>query len=175
MIHLLLELPVDHLVAAPYVPVTRLPLDVRASDLDVVTAPGAYVHVLPCVGGWVGADAVAMIIANGLDRAERPMLAIDIGTNSEIVLALPEKGLLLATSAPSGPALEGAHIRDGMRAAPGAIERVWIDDGGDVHVKTVAGLSLIHISRRPCGGTGSKRSRRLSAMSGRTSSASARC
>lgn len=140
MIHLLLELPVDHLVAAPYVPVTRLPLDVRAADLDVATAPGAYVHVLPCVGGWVGADAVAMIIANGLDRAERPMLAIDIGTNSEIVLALPEKGLLLATSAPSGPALEGAHIRDGMRAAPGAIERVWIDDDGDVHVKTVEGL-----------------------------------
>ena len=141
MIHLLLELPVDHLVAAPYVPVTRLPLDVRAADLDVATAPGAYVHVLPCVGGWVGADAVAMIIANGLDRAERPMLAIDIGTNSEIVLALPEKGLLLATSAPSGPALEGAHIRNGMRAAPGAIERVWIDDDGDVHVKTVEGLS----------------------------------
>jgi uncharacterized 2Fe-2S/4Fe-4S cluster protein (DUF4445 family) len=61
-------------------------------------------------------------------------MAVDIGTNTEITLAT--NGRLLSCSCASGPAFEGAHIRDGMRAAPGAIERVKIVDG-EVHTYTI--------------------------------------
>lgn len=144
MLHLFLGLPVDHLVEAPFVAASGAALDVRARELDLAIAPGAYVHVLPCVGGWVGADHVAVIVSRGLDRAEVPMLAVDIGTNTEIALSLPESGLLLTTSTPAGPALEGGHIRDGMRAAPGAIERIW-DGEGALEVRTIDGLPPVGI------------------------------
>ncbi len=144
MTNLFLGLPVDHLVQAPFVAAAGTALEVRAHDLDLAVAPGAYVHVLPCIGGWVGADHVAVLIARGLDCAEQPMLAVDIGTNTEVALSLPDRGLLLTTSTPAGPALEGAHIGDGMRAAPGAIERVWNGDGR-VELKTIDDLPPVGI------------------------------
>ena len=68
MTHLLLELPVQQLAVSPFVAATSSALDVKARDLDLDIAPGAYVHILPCVGGFVGADHVAMIIGSDLDR-----------------------------------------------------------------------------------------------------------
>ncbi len=136
MTHLLLELPVGQLAAAPYVAATNAPVDVKARDLGLVAAPGAYVHVLPGIGGFVGADHVAMILASGLDRPERVTLGVDIGTNTEIVLARPGQSFLTSASCASGPAFEGAHISDGMRAAAGAIERVWLTETG-LSLKTI--------------------------------------
>ncbi len=144
MIHLFLGLPVDQLVRAPFVSVVGTACDVRAHELGLAVAPGAYVHVLPGIGGWVGADHVGVMVACGLDRAEQPTLAVDIGTNTEIAIGVPEGGPLLTTSTPAGPALEGAHIRDGMRAAPGAIERVWAGEGG-VELRTIGDLPPVGI------------------------------
>ncbi len=126
MTHLLLRLPVHQLATAPYVPALSSAIDVRADRLELDMAPGAYVHIPPCIGGFVGADHVAMILASELDRADKVTLGIDIGTNSEIALRVPGQPFLSSASCASGPAFEGAHISDGMRAATGAIEKVRI-------------------------------------------------
>jgi uncharacterized 2Fe-2S/4Fe-4S cluster protein (DUF4445 family) len=126
MTHLLLKLPVHQLAVSPFVAASSSALDVKARDLDLDMAPGAYVHILPCVGGFVGADHVAMIIGSDLDRNPHAAIGVDIGTNTEIVLHKPHQKYLTSASCASGPAFEGAHIRDGMRAATGAIEAVLI-------------------------------------------------
>lgn len=136
MTHLLVELPVQQLAVAPYVAATNAAIDLKARDLGLTTAPGTYVHILPCIGGFVGADHVAMILASGLDQTERTTLGIDIGTNTEIVLTKPGQHLLMSASCASGPAFEGAHISDGMRAASGAIEAVSMNGTG-LTLKTV--------------------------------------
>jgi len=134
MHHLLLRLPVKQLATAPYVPAVRRAVDVRARDIGLTLAPGAYLHLLPNIAGYVGADHVAMLLATGLAERADTVLAIDIGTNTEICLA--HQGQMASLSCASGPAFEGAHIKFGMRAAPGAIERVRFVDGG-VEYKTI--------------------------------------
>jgi uncharacterized 2Fe-2S/4Fe-4S cluster protein (DUF4445 family) len=126
MHHLALGLPVTSLGLAPYVPVLSDAYDLKARDLGLDLAPGAGVHLLPNIAGFVGADHVAMVLATGIHEADRVTVGLDIGTNTEIVLAAGNR--LLSCSCASGPAFEGAHIRDGMRAAPGAVERVQLVD-----------------------------------------------
>jgi len=129
MHHLALGLPTASLGLAPYVAVLADPYDVKGRDLGLSLSPGGSVHLLPNVAGFVGADHVAMLLATDLGRGAvtAPLLGLDIGTNTEISLAV--EGRLLSCSCASGPAFEGAHIHDGMRAAPGAIEWVRLVDG----------------------------------------------
>lgn len=125
--HLVLGLPVDQLGRAPYVPALSAASDVKARELGLDLGPGANVHLLPNVAGFVGADHVATILASGIHEMDDVVLGLDIGTNTEVVLAVGDR--LLSCSTASGPAFEGAHIHDGMRAAPGAIERVRLLEG----------------------------------------------
>jgi len=134
MHHLFLGLPVSQLGAAPYVPAESAALDVKARDVGLDIAEGAYVHLLPNVAGFVGADHVAMLLGTRIPDMDGIVLGLDIGTNTELVLKTPSR--LISCSTASGPAFEGAHIRDGMRAASGAIEWVSLDDG-QVHWQTV--------------------------------------
>jgi uncharacterized 2Fe-2S/4Fe-4S cluster protein (DUF4445 family) len=124
MHHFFAGLPVSQLGHAPYVPAASEALDLRAADLGLEISPGAYVHLPPNIAGYVGADHVAMLLASGAWHTVDTTLALDIGTNTEISLKHGDR--LLCCSCASGPAFEGAHIKDGMRAAPGAIERVQI-------------------------------------------------
>jgi uncharacterized 2Fe-2S/4Fe-4S cluster protein (DUF4445 family) len=126
MTHLLLQLPVRQLAVSPYVAAVGSALTVRAADLRLDMAPGATVYIPPCIGGFVGADHVAMILASDLDRRDKVVLGVDIGTNTEIAIHKPGMSFLTSASCASGPAFEGAHISDGMRAASGAIEKVRI-------------------------------------------------
>jgi uncharacterized 2Fe-2S/4Fe-4S cluster protein (DUF4445 family) len=142
MTHLLLDLPLHQLAVAPYVAATNAAVDVKASDLGLAAAPGAYVHVLPGIGGFVGADHVAMILASRLDQVGQVALGLDIGTNTEIALTRPDSDFLTSASCASGPAFEGAHISDGMRAVAGAIEAVELTSTG-VNFKTVADAPAI--------------------------------
>jgi uncharacterized 2Fe-2S/4Fe-4S cluster protein (DUF4445 family) len=89
--------------------------------------PAANVHLLPNEAGFVGADNVGVLIAEEPYRREEMSLIIDVGTNGELVLG--NRRRLLSSSCATGPAFEGAHIRFGMRAAPGAIEKVRILPG----------------------------------------------
>ena len=134
MHHLFLGLPVKQLGRAPYVPAVSSALDIKARDFGINAAPGAYVHLLPNIAGYVGADHIAMLIATQIMEKEGVVLAIDIGTNTEICLS--DHGMLTSLSTASGPAFEGAHIKDGMRASAGAIERFQIIDG-EIKYQTV--------------------------------------
>ena len=130
MTHLLLELPVSQLATAPYVAAAGSALELRATEMGLTMAPGAYVYIPPCIGGFVGADHVAMLLACDMDQRDKIVLGMDIGTNTEIAIRKPGQRFLTAASCASGPAFEGAHIADGMRAAAGAIEKVRISEAG---------------------------------------------
>jgi len=136
MHHLFLGLPVEQLSRAPYVPAVASALDLRARDLGLHIAPAATVHLPPNIAGYVGADHVAMLLATGMAQREGVVLAIDIGTNTEVCLA--EHGRLTSLSCASGPAFEGAHIKHGMRAAHGAIEHLRMVDG-QIEYQTIGG------------------------------------
>jgi uncharacterized 2Fe-2S/4Fe-4S cluster protein (DUF4445 family) len=126
MHHLFAGLPVQQLGYAPYVPAVSDPLDFPAAEVGLHLATGAHVHLPPNIAGYVGADHVAMLLATGAPGLAGTVVALDIGTNTEITLV--SEGRMLTCSCASGPAFEGAHVREGMRAAPGAIERVQIAD-----------------------------------------------
>jgi len=136
MHHLVLGLPVAQLGLAPYVPALACSYDLKARELGLHLSPGANVYLLPNIAGFVGADHVAMLLATRMYEAREITVGLDIGTNTEISLAV--EGRLLSCSCASGPAFEGAHIHDGMRAAPGAIERVRLV-GERVEYQTVDG------------------------------------
>jgi uncharacterized 2Fe-2S/4Fe-4S cluster protein (DUF4445 family) len=142
MHHLLAGLPVHQLAMAPYVPAVSEALEMPADDLGLAIAPGAMIYFPPNIAGFVGADHVAMVLSTNIWSTQQTEIALDIGTNTEITLA--HNGRLLCCSCASGPAFEGAHIRDGMRAAPGAIERVQIIDGMPM-VFTIGGKEPVGI------------------------------
>ncbi|MBT3295526.1 MAG: DUF4445 domain-containing protein [Verrucomicrobia bacterium] len=118
-----------------------------AASLGLKANVAAEVYVFPQIGSFVGGDTVAGIVAARLDQWDEPVLFVDIGTNGEIVLANGDQ--LLATSTAAGPAFEGARIRQGMRAATGAIEKVIIRDDvainviGDAPPAGLCGTALI--------------------------------
>jgi uncharacterized 2Fe-2S/4Fe-4S cluster protein (DUF4445 family) len=128
------------------VPVTGEALEVPAQAIGLAIAPAATVYLPPNIAGYVGADHVAMLLAMDVAHAGSPTIALDIGTNTEITLSLPGKNgnRLLSCSCASGPAFEGAHIHAGMRAAPGAIERVRIVEG-QVRAHTIGGQAPVGI------------------------------
>lgn len=136
MHHLLLSLPVEQLAKAPYIPAVSAALDIKARDLGLHFAPGAYVHFLPNIAGYVGADHTAMLLSTDLAKKNGITLALDIGTNTEICLA--KNHVLTSVSCASGPAFEGARIKNGMRATSGAIEHIRIS-GENVEYQTVDG------------------------------------
>jgi uncharacterized 2Fe-2S/4Fe-4S cluster protein (DUF4445 family) len=127
MHHLLLGLPVAQLAYSPFVPAISESLDIKARDIGSHLNPGIYVHILPNIAGYVGADHVSMLLAIDAGSITRNTIAIDIGTNTEV--SLIGKGRIIGASCASGPAFEGGHISHGMRAAGGAIERVRILNG----------------------------------------------
>lgn len=125
MHHLLLKIHPRHLGLAPYVPTVHGALDIPAKQLSLTIHPSGNVHLLPIQASFVGADNMAVMIAEEPYNQDEQLMIIDVGTNAEIELGNRER--LLCTSTPTGPAFEGAHVEYGMRAAPGAIERVEID------------------------------------------------
>ncbi|MBI2718555.1 MAG: DUF4445 domain-containing protein [Rhizobiales bacterium] len=125
MHHLVLGIDPVELGGAPFALATGLPITCPARDLDFKINPGAWAYVLPCIAGHVGADTAGVVLSEAPHESDEIMLAVDVGTNAEIVLG--SKRRLLACSSPTGPAFEGAQISSGQRAAPGAIERIRID------------------------------------------------
>jgi uncharacterized 2Fe-2S/4Fe-4S cluster protein (DUF4445 family) len=136
MHHLFLKIDPQYLAVSPFTPVVHRSMDIKARDLGLKVHPSAIVHVLPVEAGFVGADNVGVLIAEEPYRQDAMVLIIDIGTNGELVIGNRKR--LLSSSCATGPALEGAHIKFGMRAAPGAIERVRIDPNTlEVNFKTI--------------------------------------
>lgn len=126
MHHLLLNLQPKDLGLAPFVPAIHKSVDIKARELGLNINSSGNIHVLPTIASFVGADTSAMIVAEEPHKQDENWLLIDVGTNAELILGNRKR--LLCTSTPTGPALEGAHVEYGMRAAAGAIERVHIDE-----------------------------------------------
>jgi uncharacterized 2Fe-2S/4Fe-4S cluster protein (DUF4445 family) len=138
MHHLFLGLDPTSLGAAPFNLVTDESVRIDAAALDIAIHPRGRVYVLPCVAGHVGADATAAMLSEAPHKSSAIQLLVDVGTNAEIVLGNSER--ILAASSPTGPAFEGAQISAGQRAAPGAIERVRINqDSLEPRIKLVDG------------------------------------
>jgi uncharacterized 2Fe-2S/4Fe-4S cluster protein (DUF4445 family) len=142
MHHIVTGLPVKQLGEAPYVPVTSDSLEFPAAAIGLIVSPGALVYVPPNIAGYVGADHVAVMVATRAGDTPRTAVVIDIGTNTEVMLV--HQGQRYTCSCASGPAFEGAHIHDGMRASPGAIERVQIIDKR-LAIQTIGGTAPIGI------------------------------
>lgn len=167
MHHLAAGLPVTQLGHAPFLPALNSSISLPAHSIGLRTSPSSQVYFPPVIAGYVGADHLAMLLAinsdsigflptqaklsneNNLrlhkkrrDKKERKVLAVDIGTNTEISLIIGSK--IISCSCASGPAFEGAHIKEGMRAAPGAIERAaW--KGGKLIWQTIESQTPIGI------------------------------
>lgn len=125
MHHILLHLDPCPVGVAPFPPVIHQGLNVKARDLGIRVNPAANVFFLPNQAGFVGGDNTGVLLAEEPHNNDEVQLIIDIGTNGELVLGNRER--LLSSSCATGPALEGAQLQFGMRAAPGAIERIAID------------------------------------------------
>jgi uncharacterized 2Fe-2S/4Fe-4S cluster protein (DUF4445 family) len=125
MHHLFFNINPKFLGLSPYTPALKKSFYVKSKEIGVNANPEAEVYSLPLIAGFVGADAVADILATEIYKLKEKALLIDIGTNTEIILSNSLK--LICCSTASGPAFEGAHIKHGMRAATGAIEKVWIN------------------------------------------------
>ena len=144
MHHIFLGFPVKQLGLAPFTMATNEPLEIRAREIGFEICSGGYLYLPPPIAGFVGSDHLAMLIASEIETKEGNLIAIDIGTNTEIALKTKEK--IISCSCASGPAFEGAHIKHGMRAAPGAIERVNIDSKSlTVNVSTIEDKSPVGI------------------------------
>ncbi|HAF70822.1 MAG: hypothetical protein XD60_0120 [Acetothermia bacterium 64_32] len=135
MLHLFLGVDPTPIGQAPFIPVWRESLSLKAHEVGIKINPEALVHTLPMVSGYVGADTVGAVLACGLHRSGELALLLDLGTNGEIVLGNEER--MLACSAAAGPAFEGGRISSGMPAVEGAISHVDVD--GEVSFRVIGG------------------------------------
>ena len=136
MMHLFRGVDPWPLGVAPYEPVFTEAPPLAGSELGFLRLARTKVKLLPGVGGHLGSDAVAGLVALGLAHRTHPALFIDLGTNGEI--AVVSRRLAAGCSCAAGPAFEGVHISCGMAAVPGAVERVG-DEDGRLELDTIGG------------------------------------
>lgn len=148
MNHLFCKMSPRFLARFPYNPITSRELCIPCVDLGIKMNTLGRVFSLPLVSGFVGSDTVGVVLATGLHKSKVPKLAIDIGTNGEIVLT--DGKTVVACSCAAGPAFEGAHIQCGMRGASGAIDQVFFTGNeiryhviDDVPPKGICGSGLV--------------------------------
>ncbi len=127
MHHLFCGVPVAPLAHHPFEPNDDGLKVFSAAELGWTAAGAARVQFLPCLGGFVGSDILAGILATGMHERAQPTVLVDLGTNGEIVVGNRDR--LLCASTAAGPAFEGARISMGMRAATGAISAVTVREG----------------------------------------------
>lgn len=143
MHHLFLGLVPASLGKAPFSPVIREKMVMRASAVDIHAAEGAELILLPVIAGFIGADTVACAIAEEFDRVEQKTLLIDIGTNGELIMGTKDR--MIACSTAAGPAFEGAKISMGMRGMDGAIDHVYRDETGAIRAHVIGECEAIGI------------------------------
>ena len=125
MTHMLLGIDPAYIIAEPYVPVVQRALSVAAGRIGLAGNRNCGLFAFPAVSDFIGGDIIADILACGMSERKEISLLIDIGTNFEIVLGNNE--WMFSCAGAAGPALEGGEVLFGMRANPGAIEKITID------------------------------------------------
>ena len=119
MHHLLAKLPVESLGAMPFQPYDSQPMYDASQLMDNIFPSSVKVTLPPLIGGFVGSDALACLAEFNFDHPSGPMVAIDLGTNGEVLVTDGERILTASTAA--GPAFEGVNISCGSRAVDGAV------------------------------------------------------
>lgn len=140
MIHFLLQLDAWTVFASPYAPVTTDPGFFRGEELGVDF--GGFVYIVPSASNYIGGDIVSGLLLLQIHKKEETSLFFDIGTNGELVIG--NNQWMMAGAGAAGPALEGYISRYGMRAAPGAIDKVWIN-GENLGFTTIDGEKPVGI------------------------------
>lgn len=135
MHHLFLGIQPKYVALSPFTPAIKKQVNTRANELKIGINPSGIVTLLPLIAGFVGADAVADALASGICDSEDVSMLIDIGTNTEVLVGNSRD--TLSCSCASGPAFEGFHIKHGVKAVEGAIERVHIDQNFEVEYTTI--------------------------------------
>ncbi|MBW2350894.1 MAG: DUF4445 domain-containing protein [Deltaproteobacteria bacterium] len=125
MCHFFLGLDPGHICKEPYIPVVNRFDLIRPREIGIHVHPQAWLYCFPNVGSYFGGDLLAGILTSGMHLKEEISMLVDIGTNAEVVLG--NRDWLVACAGAAGPALEGGILSCGMRAQPGAIDRVGID------------------------------------------------
>ena len=150
MNHLFLGVTPKYIAESPYIPAFRKSQQFTAEELGITIQPRSPVSTLPNISGYVGGDITGFILASDFHKSDKIILGIDIGTNGEIVLG--SKDRLLCCSAAAGPAFEGGHITNGMRAMEGAIDKFNIGDDqaffhviGETDPRGICGTGLIDV------------------------------
>ncbi len=144
MHHIFLNLDPINIGLSPYIPVIQKGMNIKARTLNLKIFKNGYVYTVPIIAGFIGADTVGVILSSNINSQKDLTLAIDIGTNGEIILG--NRKFLATGSCAAGSALEGAHISDGMRAAAGAIDTIKIDPQNfDVSYSTIKNKKPIGI------------------------------
>ncbi|MBA7584163.1 hypothetical protein ES708_26116 [subsurface metagenome] len=115
MHHIFLNIDPTYIGLSPYVPAIKRGLNLNSKDINLKISRGGKVYVLPLIAGFVGADTIGVILSSEIDKESELTLAIDVGTNGEIIVG--NRDILTTASCAAGSALEGAHVKDGMRAA----------------------------------------------------------
>jgi uncharacterized 2Fe-2S/4Fe-4S cluster protein (DUF4445 family) len=150
MMHFLLGLPAGNIRRRPYIAACTEFLPFYAAELGIAINPGGLLFVVPGISSWVGGDLTAGILATGLHEGSQTAMLIDVGTNGEIIIGNRE--WLMACSASTGPALEGASVECGMLAETGAIEKIYLTDNqirytviGEILPKGICGSGIIDL------------------------------
>jgi uncharacterized 2Fe-2S/4Fe-4S cluster protein (DUF4445 family) len=158
MHHLLTGLQVHSLAVMPFQPYQRNSIYNASHMMGGIFPEHVEVNLPPLIGGFVGSDALACLVYFEFDRTVKPMAAIDLGTNGEVMVTDGQRILVASTAA--GPAFEGVNISCGSRAVDGAVTKVYIN-GSDIAFDTISDedpvgltgsglLSAIHEFRK-CG------------------------
>ena len=145
MQHLFANISPASLGYYPFRPVFTDNMSMRAGDINLNVNPEARILLIPGIGGFVGGDITSVIYMTGLHKKDQLSLAVDLGTNGEIVLG--DKNKLICGSTAMGPAFEGAQISCGMPAFEGAVSKFLIEDK-KIHYKVLG-------NKKPAGICGS--------------------
>ena len=115
----------------------------NAADLGLRIHPKATVYGGPLIASHLGADTAADLLALGIEDQEEPVILVDVGTNTEVVVGNRDR--LLAASCPAGPAFEGGEVTYGMPGYDGAVERVKLAVNGEVSANVIGEIEPIGI------------------------------
>jgi uncharacterized 2Fe-2S/4Fe-4S cluster protein (DUF4445 family) len=143
MIHILARKDPSGIAVAPFTPAFSSRLEMDAVEIGCVEFSKAKIILPGLVSAYIGSDITVGLSASHILRSNKTALYIDIGTNGEIVLF--HEGEIYCCSSAAGPAFEGASISQGIGAVKGAIDRVWLDESGDVKYSTIDGGAAIGI------------------------------
>ena len=148
--HLLLKLDPSGIGEAPFAPVVKDGLILKAEEVGLKIHPEARIHIMPAKTGYIGGDLISVVLASEAAKKDEIVLGLDLGTNGEIFLG--NKKQLMTCSAAAGPALEGAGITHGMIARAGAIEGARLEDEqlkyrviGNINPTGICGSGLVDI------------------------------